>query len=193
MRRATIRRMVWSFVLVLAGLGISAALTAVLMGISGCGGSSAPLAITVNATATTVDGGDAVTLTATVANDKNSAGVQWSLSGPGTLSGQTTTSTTYTAPATTNAAQTATITATSVADSTKTTTTTITIPAALSVTSTSLGAASVGGRLQHCAYGQRRNHALHLDTEQRNPASKHQSFVRGRSFRHSHGRRCRHV
>ena len=114
------------------------------MGISGCGGSSAPLAITVNATATTVDGGDAVTLTATVANDKNSAGVQWSLSGPGTLSGQTTTSTTYTAPATTNAAQTATITATSVADSTKTTTTTITIPAALSVTSTSLGAASVG-------------------------------------------------
>ena len=144
MRRATIRRMVWSFVLVLAGLGISAALTAVLMGISGCGGSSAPLAITVNATATTVDGGDAVTLTATVANDKNSAGVQWSLSGPGTLSGQTTTSTTYTAPATTNAAQTATITATSVADSTKTTTTTITIPAALSVTSTSLGAASVG-------------------------------------------------
>ncbi|MGH9562564.1 MAG: putative Ig domain-containing protein, partial [Terracidiphilus sp.] len=84
-----------------------------------------------------MDGTDTTTVTATVANDKNSAGVTWTVSGGGTLSSTTTTSATYTAPAATSSSQTATITATSIADTSKIGTATITIPAAPSVTSTS--------------------------------------------------------
>jgi hypothetical protein len=91
-----------------------------------------------------VDGTDAVTLTATVANDKSPGGVTWSVSGGGALSNTTTTSATYTAPAATNSAQTATITATSIADTTQTTTATITVPAAPAITTAALGAATVG-------------------------------------------------
>lgn len=86
----------------------------------------------------TVDGADTVTLTATVTNDKNSAGVSWAISsGGGSLSSQTTTSATYTAPAATSSQQTITITATSVAKSTQTGTITITVAAKPAVTSTS--------------------------------------------------------
>ncbi|MGO8757517.1 MAG: beta strand repeat-containing protein [Terracidiphilus sp.] len=93
--------------------------------------------MTVAAAASTVDGSDTTTLTATVANDKNSAGVTWSVSGGGTLSSETTSSATYTAPAATTSSQSVTITATSVADTAKTGTATLTIPAAPAVTSTS--------------------------------------------------------
>ena len=104
--------------------------------LTGCGGSAPAVSVSVNASAATVDGSDTVTLTATVTNDHNSAGVSWTLSGPGTLSGESITSATYTAPAATNSAQSATITATSVADGTKTGATTLTIPATPAVTST---------------------------------------------------------
>uniref|UniRef100_E6PXF5 Dystroglycan-type cadherin-like domain-containing protein n=1 Tax=mine drainage metagenome TaxID=410659 RepID=E6PXF5_9ZZZZ len=140
MQRAAVQRTMWSFVTLLAGLGMFG----VLLGVSGCGGSSAPLGITVTASASTVDGTDSVTLTATVANDKNSAGVKWTLSGAGTLSSQTTSAATYTAPAATSSAQTATITATSIADATKSSTTTLTVPAAPAITTSSLGQGSVG-------------------------------------------------
>jgi hypothetical protein len=105
--------------------------------LSGCGGSSSPVSVAVTASAATVDATDAVTLTATVTNDRTPGGVTWSVSGGGTLSNTTTTSATYTAPAATSSAQTVTVTATSVADTTQIGTTTITVPAALAVTTTS--------------------------------------------------------
>jgi hypothetical protein len=115
----------------------------------GCGGGSKPLSISVTPSATTVDGGDAVTLTATVTNDKSTNGtkdgVTWSVSGGGTLSSETTSSATYTAPAATSSAQTITITATSKAETSKTGKTTLTVPAAPSVTTTEANlAGSVG-------------------------------------------------
>jgi len=103
--------------------------------LAGCGGSPTPVgAITVTPAATTVDGTDATTLTATVTNDRNAAGVSWSTSA-GTLSGTSTTGATITLPAATGSSQTVTITATSVADTTKTGTATITVPVAPAVTS----------------------------------------------------------
>ena len=92
----------------------------------------------------TVDGTDSVTVTASVTNDKNAAGVSWAVSGGGTLTGSTTTSTTYTAPAATSSSQSITVTATSVADATKTASVTLTVPAAPSITTSSLAGATVG-------------------------------------------------
>ena len=101
-----------------------------------CGGSSKPVGLTLSASTATIDGTNSATFTATVANDKNAAGVTWSLTGAGTLSSQSSTSVTYTAPAATSTAQSATITATSAADSTKTASITITIPAKPTITTT---------------------------------------------------------
>lgn len=118
------------------GSCVGFALVGILLGaMIGCGGSSPAPGVSVSASSATVDGADTATLTATVANDKNSAGVTWSTSA-GTLSNETTTSATFTAPAATSSSQTVTITATSVVDTTKTGTVTVTIPAAPSVTST---------------------------------------------------------
>jgi len=100
----------------LAGFALSGLVFALLVG---CGGSSKPASVAVTASATTVDATDSVTLTAAVTNDKNSAGVNWTVSGGGTLSSQTTTGATYTAPAASSSALTVTVTATSIADSTK--------------------------------------------------------------------------
>jgi hypothetical protein len=115
-------------------LAIILALTSFL---SGCGGSGSAPSVSVTASASSVDGTDAVTLTATVTNDHNPGGVTWSVSGGGTLSNTTTTAATYTAPAATSSSQPVTITATSVADATKTGTASITVAAMPSVTSTS--------------------------------------------------------
>jgi len=104
--------------------------------LTGCGGSPAAISVAITPSATTVDGTDSVTLTATVANDKTPGGVTWTTSGGGTLSSATTNPTTYTAPATTSSAQTITITATSVADTTKNTSVTLTVPAKLAITTT---------------------------------------------------------
>lgn len=121
----------------LKGLGVLALTACMLVCFSACGGGSPSLSVGVTASSSTVDGSDAVTLTGTVTNDKNSAGVTWSVSGGGALSNTTTTSATYTAPAATSSQQSITITATSVADTTKTGTLTITVPAAPAVTTTS--------------------------------------------------------
>jgi hypothetical protein len=110
----------------------------------GCGGSSAKPSVSVTATLTTVDATDTASLTATVANDKNSAGVNWTVSGGGTLSSTTTTAATYTAPGASSSALTVTVTATSIADTTKTATATITVPAAPAVTTGALVAGTVG-------------------------------------------------
>ncbi|MGC9224885.1 MAG: beta strand repeat-containing protein [Terracidiphilus sp.] len=113
--------------------------------LAGCGGSAGLGPITITAASSTVDGTDTTTLTATVTNDKNTAGVAWTASA-GTLSNTTTTSATFTAPAATSSPQSITITATSVADSTKTGTVTITVPAAPAIASltTAQGTVSVG-------------------------------------------------
>ena len=136
--------------LVLSGHKISAIVslfvftTIAVLNLSGCGGSSSPVSVAVTASAATVDATDAVTLTAVVTNDKTPGGVTWSVSGGGTLSGQTATGATYTAPAASGSALTVTVTATSVADITKSGSTTLTVPAAPAVTTGALAAAVVG-------------------------------------------------
>ncbi len=134
MRRQTLGLRMETSLISLVALVLAGTLLTLL---TACGGNSPAPSVAVTAAASTVDGNDTTTLSATVTNDKNSAGVTWSVSGGGTLSNTTTTSATYTAPAATSSSQTVTITATSVADSAKTGTVTITIPAAPSVTSTS--------------------------------------------------------
>lgn len=108
---------------------------------SGCSGGSSTATITLSpASGQTLNPGQTVTITAAVANDKNNQGVTWSLSGPGSLSGNTTTSVVYTAPSSVSTTTTATITATSVANSTITVTESITVSAVLTITTTSLPA-----------------------------------------------------
>ncbi len=125
------------------GLSLACLLFVAEIFISGCGSvKSASVAVT--ASGTTVDATDAVTLAAVVTNDKNAAGVTWTVSGGGTLSNTTTTAATYTAPAASNAALTVTVTATSVADPAKTGTATITVPAAPAITTGALAAGTVG-------------------------------------------------
>lgn len=61
---------------------------------SGCGGSSAKPSVTVTPSTATVNATDTVSLAATVANDKNSGGVTWTVSGGGTVTNSTTSATT---------------------------------------------------------------------------------------------------
>jgi hypothetical protein len=92
---------------------------------AGCGGNvnNLPQSITTTIVASgsaasgspAVDQGQAVTLSATLVNDISSAGLSWSLAGPGTLSGNAATSVTYNAPATVAAKTTVVVTATPVA------------------------------------------------------------------------------
>jgi Putative Ig domain len=111
---------------------------------AGCSGSSSTTTITLSpASAQTLNPGQTVTITATVANDKNSQGVTWSLTGPGSLSGNTTTTVVYTAPTSLSATTTATITATSVANTGVTATESITVNAVLTITTTSLPAGTL--------------------------------------------------
>jgi hypothetical protein len=87
--------------------------------------------------------GATVTITATLTHDTNNQGVTWTLSGPGQLSGNTTTSVVYTAPANISTAATATVTATSIANSSITATESITLNAVLTIATTSLPAGTL--------------------------------------------------
>src|SRR6185437_3012549 len=106
---------------------------------AGCGGSQTPQ-VTVNLTPTaaqTLDEGQTVSITASVANDPANKGVSWSLSpsGEGTLANTSTTAATYNAPTSITSATTVTVTAVSLADSTKTATLTINLaPPSVSLT-----------------------------------------------------------
>jgi len=127
-------------VLLLLALGIFVyALT-----FSGCSGSSATTITLSPASGQTLNPGQTVTITATVANDKNNQGVNWSLSGSGSLSAITTTSVVYTAPIGLAATTTATITATSVSSASVTATETITVNAVLAITTTLLPSGTQG-------------------------------------------------
>jgi len=111
---------------------------------AGCSGSNS-LTVTLSpASGQSLSPGGTVTVTATVANDKNKQGVTWTLSGPGSLSGNTTTSVVYTAPSNISTNTTATITATSVTNSSITATESITLNAVLTISTTSLPAGSLG-------------------------------------------------
>lgn len=90
--------------------------------------------------------GQTLALTAAVLHDQNGQGVSWSLpqgAAAGTLSGQTTSAATYTAPASISQQSTVTVTATSIADANKTGTATLTLHP-LSVTMGTPTAASTG-------------------------------------------------
>jgi Putative Ig domain len=111
---------------------------------AGCSGSSS-LTVTLSpASGESLNPGATVTITATLTNDKNNQGVTWTLSGPGQLSSNTTTSVVYTAPSNISTSTTATITATSVANSSVTATESITLTAVLTIATTSLPAGALG-------------------------------------------------
>lgn len=110
---------------------------------AGCSGSST-LTITLSSATTTLNPGQTATITATLTNDTNNQGVTWTLTGPGSLSGNTTTSVVYTAPTTVATSTTVTITATSVANTTITATQSISLTAVLTITTTSLPSATLG-------------------------------------------------
>jgi len=131
--------------LVLAGIFLS------ILSLAGCHGS--PITITLTCTncagspnaAVTINQGDTLAITASVANDKTNSGVSWTLgSSVGSLSSQTTTSVTYVAPTALTQTTTATVTATSVANTNVTETVTITIQAVFQFQGTSLPIATVG-------------------------------------------------
>ena len=89
--------------------------------VAGCSNSTPKISIALSpASPQNAVGGQVIPVTATLAHDAKAAGVTWSLTGGGALSGQTTSAVTYTAPASIAAAATATITATSVTDPTQT-------------------------------------------------------------------------
>jgi hypothetical protein len=122
-----------------------------VVGLIGCGGSSKPITVSINTPAsTTIDPGDAVTLTVTLDHDNTDQGVTWTLTGTGctgsacgALSGNTAASVTYTAPGSVTTAFTVTITATSVKTPSVTNTVTLNIPANPAIT-TALGALAGG-------------------------------------------------
>ncbi len=89
-------------------------------GLSGSVGTGSGIVISTSTGTVLVQEGATIKLTATVASDTNNAGVTWSLSGLGSLSGATTTEVTYNAPAagTITGTSTPIVTATSVADTT---------------------------------------------------------------------------
>jgi hypothetical protein len=106
-----------------------------LAGCAGGGRVSLLLSLTVPQA---VDNGQSFLLTAFATQ----GGVKWGLTGPGTLSAQTATAVTYTAP--TSGTGTATITATSTADTTKTATLMVTVTAPPAITTTSLPSGVAG-------------------------------------------------
>ncbi len=111
---------------------------------AGCSGSNTLTIALAPASGQSLNPGETVTITATVTNDKTNGGVTWTLSGPGSLSGNTTTTVVYTAPSDLSVTTTATITATSIAQSSITATESITLNAVLTITTTSLPAATLG-------------------------------------------------
>lgn len=138
-RLALSRSGFYTFVLLLAGIAV----------LAGCGGGSKPT-VTINTPATTtIDPGDAITLTAAVEHS-GSEGVTWTMSGSGcsgsacgALSNQSSTSVTYTAPTSVTTGFSVTITATSVKETSVTGSVTLNVPANPSIT-TALGALAGG-------------------------------------------------
>ena len=120
-----------------------------------CGGNNQPAAVisvSLSPSAqTTIDQGQSLNFTATVANDTSGSGVTWSMSGTscsgtacGTFSNTTATAATFNAPATVSANMTVTVMATSAKDTTKSVTSTVVVTPPPSITTTSLASGTVG-------------------------------------------------
>jgi hypothetical protein len=92
--------------------------------LDGCG-SALPISIALSSSSKQTDQGQSIGITATLMN--STRGVTWTLSGPGSLSGQANSFVTYSAPPSVSSSQMATVTATSVADATKTASMQITV------------------------------------------------------------------
>lgn len=115
--------------------------------VAGCGSGPAKPAVSVAlspAGPVTLEQGGTASITAAVTNDSTSAGVTWSLTGAGSLTGNTTTTVTYNAPASISAASTATVKATSVTDSTKSATFTVNLVPPPAIAQATLPGGNVG-------------------------------------------------
>lgn len=122
--------------------GLIALLT---LGLSGCGGTATQaIVIGLTSSANGIDQGQTESITASVIHDAQTAGVQWSLSGNGSLSGQTPTSVTYNAPPSVISAFTASVTATSITDSTRSATLQIKVSPPPAISTTTIPAATAG-------------------------------------------------
>ena len=129
-----------------------------LLFLCGCGGgkSSTPTAPAISVSVTpstqsTIDQGQTVAYTATVANDSGSKGVTWSMSGTGcsgtacgTFSNTSATAATYNAPTTVTSSLNVSVTATSAADTTKAMSSSVVVNPAPSITTTTLSDGTVG-------------------------------------------------
>lgn len=121
-----------------------AGVVACTLSLPGCSGNGA-LTITLSpTTAPTLNSGQTQAITATVTNDPKNQGVTWSVTGPGTLSSETTTSVTYVAPTNIPSSSSATVTATSVTNTTVTATLSISLNAVLAIATTSLPSGTLG-------------------------------------------------
>jgi len=119
-----------------------------------CGGTPTPPAISVSlapATQTTIDQGQTLKFTATVANDSSRKGVTWSVSGTGctrsacgTFTNTAATTATYNAPSPVASNLTVSVMATSVADATKSASSTVVVTPPPSIATTSLSDGTVG-------------------------------------------------
>ena len=109
-----------------------------LFALAGCGKVSTIYDTLSPSTTQTVDAGQSIPFTASVLNDPNNAGVSWSLTGAGTLTGQTATSVVYTAPSSVTAGETVTISAVPVKNSLFVASTAINLESAPVITTTSL-------------------------------------------------------
>jgi hypothetical protein len=89
-----------------------------IVAMAGCAGSSPPISVSLSPSSPrAIDQTQTVAIAATVTNDTSGQGVSWSLTGPGSLSGQSGSSVTYNSPVTSvTSAQQATVTATSIAN-----------------------------------------------------------------------------
>jgi hypothetical protein len=111
----------------------------------GCASGSHPIVVNLSPGGTkAIDQAQTIPITASVANDSKGAGVQWSVSGGGTLQGSTSVSTTYSAPATVSSAITAVVTATSITDTSKSASLQITVNPPPTITTTTLPTATAG-------------------------------------------------
>ncbi len=115
---------------------------------AGCAPSTPKIAVSLSpSSAQTLDQGQTVHITATVANESKKKGVIWSLSpatGAGVLSSTTTTSATYTAPASVTKPTSATVTAKSASDSTKSASLIVNLVPPPAISTTTLPQGNVG-------------------------------------------------
>ena len=117
-----------------------------LLYVAGCGSTPAISVAVSPAGPVTLEQNGTASLTAAVTNDSKSAGVTWSLSGAGSLTGNTTTAVTYTAPSSITAASSAMVKATSITDSSKTSIFTVNLVPPPSITPATLPGGNVGVR-----------------------------------------------